>query len=98
MMRSRAQEQLTSKKSVIDKLHVEIAEHKHDVMLLRKQTEDVQKQQETLNEYLKALHPLLYNPKPLISSIMTSCTGVQEDERARSTQPLHSGTSAREIA
>ena len=65
MMRSRAQEQLTSKKSVIDKLHVEIAEHKHDVMLLRKQTEDVQKQQETLNEYLKALHPLLYNPKPL---------------------------------
>jgi hypothetical protein len=83
-MRSRAQEQLTSKKSVIDKLHLDIAEHKHDLMLLRKQTEDVQKQQESLNEYLKALLPLLYNPKPLISSTMTSCTGIQEDERARS--------------
>ncbi len=53
-MRSRAQEQLTSKKSSIDKLHQEIACHKHDVLLLQKQTEDVQKQQESLNEYLKA--------------------------------------------
>jgi hypothetical protein len=97
-MRARAQEQLTSKKSLIDKLHLDIAEHKHDLMLLRKQTEDVQKQQESLNEYLKALHPLLYNPKPLISPIMTSCTGIQEDECARGTQPLHSSPTAREIA
>ena len=54
LMRSRAQEQLTSKKSSIDKLHQEIACHKHDVLLLQKQTDDVQKQQESLNEYLKA--------------------------------------------
>jgi septal ring factor EnvC (AmiA/AmiB activator) len=61
-MRSRAQEQLTSKKSSIDKLNQEIACHKHDLLLLQKQTEDVQKQQESLNEYLKAR---TLNPKPL---------------------------------
>jgi peptidoglycan hydrolase CwlO-like protein len=52
-MRARAQEQLSSKKSLIDKLYQDIAEHKHDLLLLQKQTDDVHKQQESLNEYLK---------------------------------------------
>ncbi len=56
-MRSRAQEQLSSKKSAIDKLYQDIAEHKHDLLLLQKQTDDVQKQQESLEEYLKAPPP-----------------------------------------
>lgn len=64
LMRSRAQEQLTSKKSSIDKLHQEIACHKHDLLLLQKQTDDVQKQQESLNEYLKARGLMNLNPKP----------------------------------
>ena len=64
-MRSRAQEQLSAKKSVIDKLHQDISAHRHDVILLQKQTEDVQKQQESLNEYLKARHICFHsNPQP----------------------------------
>lgn len=54
LMRSRAQEQLSSKKSLIDKLYQDIAAHKHDLQLLQKQTEDVQRQQESLEDYLKA--------------------------------------------
>jgi hypothetical protein len=56
-MRSRAQEQLSAKKSLIDKIYQDIAAHKHDVSLLQKQTEEVQKHQETLSEYLKAQPP-----------------------------------------
>jgi hypothetical protein len=92
-MRSRALEQLSSKKSLIDKIYQDIAAHKHDVQLLQKQTEDVQKHQETLNEYLKA------RPTPTASPpVLTSGSGVQEDELAGSTQPLHSDQTAREIA
>jgi hypothetical protein len=61
LMRSRAQEQLSAKKSLIDKLYQDIAAHKHDLLLLQKQTDDVQKQQEVLEEYLKVPPP----PPPL---------------------------------
>lgn len=61
LMRSRAQEQLSAKKSLIDKLHQDIAAHKHDLLLLQKQTDDVQRQQEVLEEYLKVPPP----PPPL---------------------------------
>jgi hypothetical protein len=68
LMRSRAQEQLSSKKSLIDKLYQDIAAHKHDLQLLQKQTEDVQRQQESLEDYLKALSPTV------CSSALSQCT------------------------
>lgn len=79
-MRARAQEQLSSKKSLIDKLYQDIAEHKHDLLLLQKQTDDVQKQQESLNEYLKVRCQPRRPHTP--AHPVTRCAGVQENESA----------------
>ena len=49
--------------SQIDQLHQEIAAHTHDVQLLQKQTDEVQKQHESLSEYIKvscSLHSFIF--------------------------------------
>jgi len=76
LMRSRAHEQLSSKKSLIDKLHDDISAPVHDLHLLQKQTEDVQKQHETLNEYLKAYKKM--------NALETRSHFIQTKQRAKS--------------